>query len=238
MKNLGPNQALISALSHDLRNPLGAILAYADLLAQNTEVTGRARKHVESIRRSATRIDAIIQKLVDVAEIQAGQFSIERRSHSLTAAILEAIEQASIHASARNIEICVSGADELPEFYIDRSRIAQTVEILLNNAIQFSSSGKQVHLRVSLFAGNRIEIAVTDFGPGLEDTKINAILEGRAPNSNRPARGLSLLLAKTIIEAHGGRLEIKSKIDSGATFSFSLPIYQSSPQEEEGSAFR
>lgn len=190
LKALESTDKLLSIMSHDLRNPLGAVLAYADLLTGNPDLSGRALKQSEAIRRAAERMHAMILNLVDVHKLAQGDLHLGCQPEDICEATADVLTRLEPIAAAREIKLSARGLDQKARAAVDRQRFEQALTIIIQNAIQHSPQSLAVEIELSVGAG-RVQIAIIDQGPGFsaEDTLRDA----------RPARGLSLYLARELI---------------------------------------
>ncbi|MGE0871431.1 MAG: PAS domain S-box protein [Kofleriaceae bacterium] len=218
-------EELLAVVSHDLKNPLGAIqLAGAMLLGRPAE-DPRRRQQIEVINRSASRMDHLIGDLLDMASIQAGRLAIERRLDEPGAVLTEAVEMHRPAAREKGVTIsCVCPLREL-RILLDRDRILQVLGNLLGNAIKFCRSGDEITVRCQRSVHEAV-FAISDSGPGIPESDLPHVFEPywSARGHAKKGTGLGLYISKGVIEAHGGRLWVESAPGEGATFYFTLPI--------------
>jgi len=214
---------VLAIVSHDLRNPLNVIFLEAATLARG--LRGEERAHCDAIRRAATRMDTMIHDLLNAAVLDAGELSLSPAREAVSALVNEAVEAAAPLAHARSIELTHAVGEALPSVLCDRDRTLQALANLLGNAIKFARPGGRVRLDVQQ-ADGAIRFAVTDDGPGVaEDERphlFDRYWKGRHAGTN--GIGLGLHIAKGIVDAHGGHIGVESRVGSGSTFFFTLPI--------------
>jgi PAS domain S-box-containing protein len=218
-------EEILAVVSHDLRNPLGAIHMAAALLSRKPSPDPRVRKQVETIQRSASRMDHLIGDLLDMASIQAGRLAVECKPEDPDSLVMEAVEMHEPAAKEKGLRIV--RADDLQgrRLSCDRHRVQQVFSNLLGNAIKFCRSDDVITIRGEI-AGNEARFAVSDTGPGIPDSELPHVFEPywSADRHAKKGTGLGLYISKGIIEAHGGRFSVESKPGEGATFSFTLPL--------------
>jgi len=218
---------LLAVVSHDLRNPLSSILTSAALIARRAptgEAGARTRKHTEIIQRSVERMDRLIGDLLDLASIEAGALSIDRRVHEAAPLLREALEAQGPIARERSIELLLDPVDPHLLVNCDRDRVLQVLTNLIGNAIKFTKPAGSIVLGVDLARGN-VCFFVRDTGPGIAAEELPHIFD-RFWQARRRARsgvGLGLSIAKGIVDAHGGRIWVESTVDVGSVFYFTLP---------------
>ena len=219
---------VLAIVSHDLRNPLGAIDLSASMLLQSYGSDPRSRNQLEVIRRSVGRMEHMINDLLDMASIQAGRLSLKRQREHAREVIDEAVDAHAAIAKAKHIQLERQIELEDIELDCDRERIAQVFGNLLGNGLKFCRPGDLISVRASR-EGNNARVDIQDTGPGIAEADLPHIFEPywsakREHNKGVRSTGLGLHICQAIIEAHGGTLRVESTLGHGATFSITLPI--------------
>jgi signal transduction histidine kinase len=222
-------EELLAVVSHDLKNPLGAINLAANLLARKLSATpfeAKVRKQVETIQRSCGRMDRLIGDLLDLASIQTGRLKVELGREEVVALVQEAVEEQAAGAIEKGVALLahIDAARSL-SVVADRSRLLQVFGNLIGNAVKFCRSGDSVIIAAEP-RGNDLAFSVTDNGPGISEGDLLHIFEpywSGARNAQR-GTGLGLYISKGIVEAHGGRLWVDSQVGVGSTFFFTIPM--------------
>jgi signal transduction histidine kinase len=216
---------VLGIVAHDLRNPLSAILMQASALQRpGPEPERRSQKPREVIHRAATRMNRLIQDLLDVARMEQGQLTLERGSLSAAELIVEAVDLQRSLAFSSSLEVELDVGRDLPEVWGDRDRLLQVFENLIGNAIKFTKPGG--HLTIG--AGSRgaeVVFWVADTGCGIAPEGLPHVFDRfwQATRVGRLGAGLGLPITKGIVEAHGGRVWVESTPGRGSTFFFSVP---------------
>jgi PAS domain S-box-containing protein len=221
-------EGVLALVSHDLRNPLGVILLQTTNLLRIPAADDRRskeRKSVESIQRSAKRMNRIIGDLLDVASNEAGHFSVVKQRETtgpLMAMALEGLQEVALEKAQTLLSDPTDG-DDLPAS-CDRERIVQVLTNLIGNAIKFSPPGATITVRAEPF-GDELKYSVADTGPGISPEQLPHIFERfwQASETAQLGTGLGLSIARGIVEAHGGRIWAESAVGLGSTFCFTLP---------------
>ncbi|HEV2149256.1 MAG TPA: PAS domain S-box protein [Longimicrobiaceae bacterium] len=218
---------VLAVVSHDLRNPLHAVLLAATILEDLTQPgqwTERDLKQLHVIRRSAEQMTGLIQDLVEVIALEQGAPALHLAR--LDAAALPASVGELFHAQAeeRGIHLVVETAPGLPPVEADRGRVLQVFSNLVGNALKFTPSGGTVTVRAEAAEG-RVRFSVSDTGPGIPPEHLPRLFDRfwQADRSRAGGLGLGLAIARGIVEAHGGKIEVESAPGEGTTFSFTLP---------------
>jgi signal transduction histidine kinase len=179
---------------------------------------------VNTIVDSTELTQRMIRDLLDVASIEVGRLSVERREVVVASMIERAVDLFAREAEARGITLIAGRTEELPSVLGDEERLVQVVANLLGNAMRFTERGGTVSVG-AIRAGEEVEIAVADTGAGIAPGELPRIFErywtvrGNAPKGGT---GLGLAIARGIVEAHGGRLWAESEVGTGSVFRFTL----------------
>jgi PAS domain S-box-containing protein len=231
---------VLGIVAHDLRNPLSAILLNAAALKRHgPDPERRSQKRGEAIHRAATRMNRLIQDLLDVAVMESGQLTIERARLSARELIVGAVDTQRPLASSSSLELRVDLDREIPDVFGDRHRLLQVFENLIGNAIKFTKAGG----RITVGAASRdheVIFRVADTGSGIAPENLPRVFDRfwQAASATRQGAGLGLPITKGIVEAHGGRIWVESTPERGTTISFTIPEAtpeQGRPSEPSGS---
>jgi signal transduction histidine kinase/DNA-binding NarL/FixJ family response regulator len=217
---------LLTIVAHDLRNPLNTIFMSTELLLELESLHQMATetRHITIIRRSAEKMNGLIQDLLDVKRMEMGQLAIEPRPVGVQHVVAEALELLRTVAESRGQTLEHAVPDDLPRGMADPGRIQQVISNLVGNALKFTPSNGRVVVSAEQLQ-NEIRVAVTDTGPGIAADQLPHVF-GRYWQGTRADHrgiGLGLAIAKGIIDAHGGRIWVESPPGEGATFYFTLP---------------
>ncbi len=215
----------LAIVSHDLRNPIGAILSYSELLLEDSPHSiEEAKKWAEVIRRNAQTSLRLISDILDMERFAEGKLQLNFASHNIDELIQETIETFKYAATERKISLRMAASKGNTRITCDRDRIAQVLGNLIGNAIKFTPENGLVSVEAHENE-NELEISVTDSGIGIPDTQKKRIFERYAQieNKNRQGLGLGLYISTMLIEAHRGKLEVTSTLGTGTVFTFSIP---------------
>ena len=223
---------VLKIVSHDLRNPLSTIGMAADLMLEQPLDEDQRAKNLQMIRRAGDRMDRLIHDLLDVAKLEAGRIAIETSNVKVQVLLDDAAELLTPLARGAGIDVAIRADESLPEIWVDRDRMLQVFSNLGGNAIKLTPRGGQITLIASR-QGDAVRMCVTDTGPGIPRDVIQHIFAPfwQATRSDRRGLGLGLSIARSIIEAHGGRIGVDSDPGSGCEFWFTIPALAPAPQE-------
>jgi PAS domain S-box-containing protein len=216
---------VMGVVAHDLRNPLSTILMQASVLKRyGPEPERRSLKPAEVIQRAANRMNRLIQDLLDVALMEAGQLTIERSRLSASRLIVEAVDMQRPLASSSSLELRVEVDADVPEVWGDRDRLLQVFENLIGNAIKFTKAGGRITAGATS-RDDEVVFWVADTGCGIASEDLPRVFDRfwQATRAGRQGAGLGLAITKGIVGAHGGRVWAESTVGSGSTFFFTIP---------------
>jgi signal transduction histidine kinase/ActR/RegA family two-component response regulator len=216
-------EQVLAIVAHDLRNPLSVITLAANSLLQRLPDSS-ARRPVERILRGAHRADRLIRDLLDISAIESGRFSIESRHLEMADVILAALESQQSLAAGASVILATDLSPELSTVEGDEERLHEVLENLIGNAIKFTGQAGQVTVGAS-GQGSEILVWVKDSGSGIAPDLIPHLFEPfwQATKTDRRGTGLGLTICKAIVEAHGGRIWVQSKVGAGTTMFFTIP---------------
>jgi signal transduction histidine kinase len=220
---IGQREDVVSIVSHDLRNPLGVVLAAADLLLDLPLDETERRRQAEVIRRSGERMKSLIEDLLDVARIEAGALVVHLSTEELLPILREVHAVFEEQARKKAIRLEISECATEPKARVDRDRIIQALANLLDNALRLTPEGGRVVLGVAEDDGH-VELTVSDDGPGIEPELREHLFERFAQSSSTGGgAGLGLAIVRGVAQAHAGEVSVRSVPGEGATFTLRLP---------------
>lgn len=225
-KALQARDEVLGVVSHDLRNPVGTIFSSASLLLELDLNPEKRREHMGSIKRSAERMNLLIQDLLDVARMEAGALRVAPTPFHLQELLEEVLAFQRGRGEEKGVSIRCRLPDPGAQGWGDRDRVLQVLSNLVVNALKFTPPGGRVEM------GARVELHeegvlfwVTDSGPGIAPEDQLRLFDRFWQVSRRDKRGtgLGLSIVKGLVEAHGGRVWVESEVGKGSTFLFLLP---------------
>ncbi len=215
--------SVLSALSHDLRTPLTILVGLADTLA----VAGLPEKQqatASTIRDQAMRLCGLVENLLDMARLHAGDVKLRREWQPLEEVVGAALKllERSLARHAVRVEL----PPELPLLEFDAVLIERVLCNLIENAAKYAPEGSEIGI-AAVRRGDFVEIAVNDRGPGIPEKRRAAIFDmfvRGEPESSKPGVGLGLAISRAIVDAHGGGIVAENRPGGGANFRFTLPV--------------
>ncbi|WP_108522706.1 GAF domain-containing protein [Bradyrhizobium algeriense] len=219
----------LANMSHELRTPLNAILGYTELILDNIygDMPDKMRAVLERVQSNGKHLLGLINDVLDLSKIEAGQLTLSLTDYSLRDAVHAVVVAVESLATEKDLALNVEVAPDLPIGRGDERRLAQVLLNLVGNAIKFTDRGS-VSIKASAADGT-FTVAVRDTGPGISADHQAKIFEEFAQADTSSTRkkggtGLGLSIAKRIIELHHGRIWVESAPGEGATFSFAVPV--------------
>jgi len=225
---------VLRTVAHDLRNPLHLLVTSTEMLAELELPRERREMIVEITKRAATQMNRLLSDLLDSAQIHAGRLSLQLDSVPLGVLIERAAESARPLADEKGITLDVRVADAMARTRADEVRVQQVLGNLVGNALKFTPSGGHITIDACAKDGWAI-VRVTDNGPGIAREQLPKLFEQfwQQRSGDRRGVGLGLGIARGIIEAHGGTIDVTSTLGRGTSFVFTLPLATTAPHEVE-----
>jgi signal transduction histidine kinase len=217
----------VSLVSHELRSPMAAVVGAARTLQERwRELTPEHRQSfLELIGSETSRLAALIADVLDTSRIEAGTFSYTFSDVDFARLVEESVAAATLGQD--DVQVRAHVRRPLPSVRGDRERLRQVLSNLIDNAVKYSSAGGEVEV-AAVAEDGAVVVSVSDRGPGIPREHQRLIFEkfGRAgvAGKAKPGTGLGLFIARSIVEAHGGSLDVRSTPRQGATFTLSLPL--------------
>jgi signal transduction histidine kinase len=216
----------VSLVSHELRSPMAAVIGSARTLQRRwRELSPEHRDSFLALIADETdRLASLVGDVLDTSRIDAGTFGFSFREVDMRVLVEEAVAAAA--AGQDGVELVASVPGTLPNVYGDADRLRQVLANLIENAVKYSRDGETVEVRATALDGSGVVVDVSDHGLGIapEDQRIIFEKFGRARGqSTKPGTGLGLYIARSIMEAHGGTLDVASLPGRGSTFTLTLP---------------
>jgi signal transduction histidine kinase len=223
---------LVSIAAHDIRNPLSAIYSFSDIILDKTfPMTSEMHNDfVESIRKASKFSLNLLNDLLDFSVLESGYLTLRTEKVNYVDFIREIIDLNRIICGPRKIKIYVFITNGVYQLHFDKNKMEQVINNLLSNAIKFSPENSNIRVSVNK-KDNEVVTKIKDQGPGIKQNEIENLFKpfqrGSAlPTGNEKSTGLGLVIAKMIIEKHGGHIWVNSEPGQGAEFTFTIPINQ------------
>ena len=219
---------LFSIIAHDLRNPVGSILGFSEILDQTYEKLSEdeRRQYIKIIRTSGKNMYALLTDLLEWARSQLGRIETQFENIHLKALADKTIDLSLIKMKEKNITI-INGITESCTAYANETMIRGVLRNLISNALKFTASGGKINL-ISKEENGLVRIEISDTGIGISPENLTKLFRldqniTTPGTSDETGTGLGLILCKDFIEKNNGRISVESEIGKGTTFKFTLP---------------
>jgi signal transduction histidine kinase len=235
------SREFLADVSHELRTPISALRTFNELLVEGaaSDPTTRA-EFLEQSRAQLERLDWLAQNLLELSKLDSGLVLLDIRPDDVRSAVESAVEQATPAARRRGIQLTADVPKEAIRVRHDPVRIGQVVTNLVGNALKFTPRGGTVRISVRPTREGGAVLQVADTGVGIDAADLPRIFDrffrgSRASEARGSGSGLGLAIVQSIVEMHGGTVEVESHVGKGSTFTVTLP---SRPREPGGSSPR
>jgi len=219
----------LSITSHELRTPMTPIKSQIEMLSDGFfgKLTKKQKQSLEMISRNVENLDKLLADILDISRVQTGKLRFELSKVQIADCIKYSIENIKASADKKNISIAAK-IEKLPELTLDNGRIMQVLTNLINNAVKFTPAKGKITVEAEK-QKNNVLVKVKDTGIGIAGKDMKKLFEPffQAESSDRRkygGTGLGLTICKNIIEQHGGKIWVKSRLGKGSIFYFSLPL--------------
>jgi len=237
---LQSKQQFLSNMSHEIRTPMNAILGFTKVLLK-TDLAPKEKEYLDAIKTSSDGLLVLINDILDLAKTDAGKMIFEQTPFKMEASITTMLQVFDLKIQENNLELVKEYDNKIPEVLIgDAVRLNQILLNLLSNAIKFTAKGK-ITVAVRLLNEDKenatIEFAITDTGTGIAEDKLESIFANFQQATSSTSRlfggtGLGLAICKQLVEKQGGSILVKSKLNEGSTFSFTLSFQKTNEESK------
>jgi two-component system sensor histidine kinase/response regulator len=234
------NNQFFGMAAHDLRNPLGAIITYSELLLEEAapRLTAEHVEFISLIKSLGEFVLRLVNDLVDVSKLEAGKLELQLEDVDLVGLVKRNVMLNGILAHKKGIMLTLDAGEGALVVSADPGRIEQALTKLVTNAIKFSPPETTVEVRISRHDGEAL-LTVRDEGPGIPASELEMLFRPFQRTSVKSTggergTGLGLVIARKIVEGHGGRIWVESEVGNGSAFYVALPI--AAPRGDQGYA--
>ena len=233
----------LASMSHELRTPLNAVIGFSDVLLEQMfgDINPRQEEYLHDIRNSGRHLLELINEILDLSKVEAGRMELDLGSVSVANVVEHGLTMMRERASQHRISIDVDLGSPDDRIWADELKLKQVVLNLLSNAVKFTDDGGSVVV-TSRTVGDEAHLTVRDTGVGIPEADQERIFDAfqrgaRSARESAEGTGLGLTLSKRIVELHGGRIWMTSRVGVGSTFGFAIPIrHAAAPTGDEAAS--
>jgi PAS domain S-box-containing protein len=222
-------QEFLANMSHELRTPLNSIIGYSEVLIDGVdgELSEEAYEDVEAIHTSGKHLLSIINEILDLAKIEAGQMQLSLKPTNLTDVLQEVVRNTQILVKDKPVSLLLEEVSPIGTINGDKIRLNQIMLNLISNAVKFTERGT-IMVRYGM-SGDHVRVEVQDSGLGMKPSDLEVIFERFRQADGSSTRkaggtGLGLTITRQLINMHGGDIFVESQLGTGSTFWFSVPV--------------
>ncbi len=218
---------LFAIIIHDIKNPASLIKSLVELLRSYDLTATEQQEVINDIIETTSKIVSLSQEVSRVLALEGGRLELNMESTDLRMLLSDLFLKNKVAADKKSISMLLEIPEELPEAYVDSQKYSEVIDNLISNALKFTHSGGTVRLKASATETN-IVVEINDNGLGLSEDDIkNAFRRGARlsaqPTAGEASSGLGLWIVKKLVEAHNGRVWVRSQVGKGSTFAVSVP---------------
>ncbi len=225
----------LANMSHELRTPLNSIIGYSEILldGDDGELSEEAVEDVETIHNSGRHLLSLINDVLDLAKIEAGEMRLDRVACDVVKIANDVVHASQVLMGTKTLTLSVETIGDIHLAHADPVRVRQILMNLVSNAIKFTERGGVV-IRLQPSGANRLEVSVTDTGMGIPQDLLGAVFEQfRQVDGSSTRRaggtGLGLTITRHLVHMHQGEIMVESVVGQGSTFRFTLPFAELTP---------
>ncbi|MEG4855510.1 PAS domain S-box protein [Microcoleus sp. B5-D4] len=235
----------LASMSHELRTPLNAILGFSQVMARNSSITEEQKEYIEIINRSGEHLLELINDVLSMSKIEAGQITINPSSFNLYNLLNSLKEMLQLKANSKGLHLIFEKADDLPQYIqTDEAKLRQVLINLIGNAIKFTQQGT-VTLRVSSKAEkdateenkSQLYFEIADTGPGISPLEVSTLfkpfVQTETGRKSMQGTGLGLPISQQFVRIMGGDIAVESQLGKGTTFSFNIWVNLVTESDEQ-----
>lgn len=228
---------LVANVSHELKTPISALRAHLENLLDGVERPDPETLGVMLVQ--SERLGRLVDELLDLSRLETGDVPLEREHIALGPLVSRVLSEIQVARPGEGVTLADDVPPDLPAVYADRERVHQVLFNLLDNAVRFTPAGGRVTVTASRHDGS-VDVAVADTGPGISAEHLPHVFErffraDQARSRVDGGTGIGLAIARSVVEAHGGRIWAESEPGRGCTFTFELPVAHATGRTATGS---
>ncbi len=220
----------LSNMSHELRTPLNSVVGFAHLLSEDESLTEDQQDSISYITDAGAHLKNLIEDILDLARIEAGNLSISASSFDFSNLLLEVLDMFSQRFEMSRIRCITNDAAKGTEVFADRTRLKQVLLNFMDNAIKYNKSEGSIQIETLISDEKMLEVSFIDTGMGISEENLKSLFQPfnrlGYESSGIPGTGIGLVLSKRLVEAMNGSVQVTSEEGLGSRFTVQLPIME------------
>jgi signal transduction histidine kinase len=217
---------LVANVSHELKTPISALRAHLENLLDGVEQPNPETLHV--MLAQSERLGRLVDQLLELSRLESGDLPLQREQVRLRPLVSRVVSEIEVTRARADLELAQDVPEDLPPVFADEERMHQVLFNLLDNAVRFTPSGGRITVRASRHNG-AVDVVVADTGPGIPAEHLSRVFErfyrvDQSRSRDDGGTGIGLAIARSVVEAHGGRIWAESEPGRGSRFTFELPV--------------
>jgi signal transduction histidine kinase len=228
---------LVANVSHELKTPISALRAHLENLLDGVEQPNP--ETLEVMLAQSERLGRLVDQLLELSRLESGELPLRREEVRLRPLVSRVLSEIEVARADRDVELVQEVPEDLPPVFADAERVHQVLFNLLDNAVRFTPSGGRVRVTADRHNGS-VDVAVHDTGPGIAPEHLTRVFErfyrvDTSRSRDGGGTGIGLAIARSVVEAHGGRIWAESEPGRGSRFTFELPVASAAGPESRRS---
>ncbi|MGZ5351744.1 MAG: sensor histidine kinase [Actinomycetota bacterium] len=217
---------LVANVSHELKTPISALRAHLENLLDGVEQA--EPRTLQVMLAQSERLGRLVDQLLELSRLESGDVPLDRAEVPLRPLVARVLSEIEVTRSRHDVELAQDVPEDLPPVFADAERVHQVLFNLLDNAVRFTQAGGVVRVTAARHNG-AVDVTVADTGPGIAAEHLPRVFErfyrvDTARSREEGGTGIGLAIARSVVEAHGGRIWAESEPGKGSTFTFELPV--------------
>ena len=219
---------LFAIIIHDIKNPVALIKSLVELLRSYDLTATEQMEIIDDIFETTTKIVSLSQEVSRILSLESTAITLNLETYNINEIITDVFRRNSVASKNKKISMLLDLGNDIPQVELDYQKVDEIIDNLISNAIKFSHSGGEIRIK-SINAEDNVVVEISDNGLGLSEVDIQKAFQrgsrlSAKPTANEPSSGLGLWIVRKLVEAHNGRVWVRSALGKGSTFAFAMPV--------------